>query len=65
MRSSLENGERFLDRYGWSDGEVRPMADKLELIAKRLSTWGVISTISRDLPPEAESQMGFDLEPVA
>jgi hypothetical protein len=51
-RIADDNGSRFLQRYGWAQSEMAPLAQRLNEIGEKLRRFGVISEINPDLPPQ-------------
>lgn len=50
-RLTDDDGISFLDRRGWTPGEVEPLASRLQRAATALSRYGVIADVNPGLPP--------------
>ena len=63
-----DDGSPFLERWGWSRGEVDQIAVRLRAIAQRLETHGLRGDLAQNLPALGPSdQLGIEsvLEGVA
>jgi hypothetical protein len=55
-----EDGNPFLERYGWTGGELHPLAEELRGYARQLESYAVRAEVVRNLPPAVEDQLGIE-----
>ncbi len=59
-----DDGHHFLQRHGWANSEMAPLAHRFTTVAEKLKRFGVISEINPDLPPQMAMALA-DEEPQA
>ena len=55
-----DDGNRFLDRQGWSSGEIHPLAEELHQLARKLESYAMRAEVVQNLPPAVEEQLGIE-----
>ena len=54
------NAVGYLERHGWSRGEIEPLVERLRSITQQLEGYALRAEVMQDLPPASEEQLGFE-----
>lgn len=55
-----DDGVAYLDRHGWSRGEIEPLAERLRGITQQLERYALRAELVQSLPPTSEEQLDLD-----
>jgi hypothetical protein len=55
-----DDGVAYLERHGWSRGEIDPLAERLRNLTQQLERYALRAELMQSLPPATEEQLGIE-----